>query len=82
MSKQTSPSETTQTADSTIIDEALSAQVSQLWAQLDELKQQPSNPVGDIEQFNKKLKRTTLEQEESNKKKPSALPALQWLLLP
>jgi cell division septation protein DedD len=67
MNKQTSPSETTQTVDS-IIDEALSAQVSQLWAQLDELKQQPSNPVGDIEQFNKKLKRTILEQEESNKK--------------
>ena len=67
VSEQASSIETTQTTES-IIDEALSAQVSQLWAELDELKQQPSNSEGDIEQFNKKLKKTILEQEQSNKK--------------
>jgi predicted transcriptional regulator len=55
-------------ATSAIITETLTAQVSQLWAELEEIKQQPSSSEGDIEQLTKKLKKTVQEQEETNKK--------------
>ena len=65
--QETVASEQTQSSDS-VIGEALTAQVSQLWAELDELKQQPAEPSGEVDQLNKKLKRTILGQEETNKK--------------
>lgn len=62
------PSEPTQATDSVVIGEALTAQVSQIWAELGELKQQPTEPSDELEQLNKKLKRTIQGQEETNKK--------------
>jgi hypothetical protein len=59
--------EKTQATDS-VIGEALTAQVGQLWAEVDELKQQSVDPSDDVDQLKKKLKRTFLGQEETNKK--------------
>lgn len=60
------PSEPNQATDSVVIGEALTAQVSQIWAELSELKQQPTEPSDELEQLNKKLKRTIQGQEETN----------------
>ena len=65
--QETLASKETQSADS-VISETLTAQVSQLWAELDELKQQPADPTDDIDQLSKKLRKTILEQQETNKK--------------
>ncbi len=65
--QETLVNESIQTTDS-IIGEALTAQVGQLWAEVDELKQQSAEPSDDVDQLNKKLKKTILGQEETNKK--------------
>ncbi len=70
--KQDSVAEEKPETSSNVIAEALTAQVSQLWAEVADVKEQmtntkPNDPTDAIEQINKKLKRLSREQEDTNK---------------
>ncbi len=70
--KQDSVAEEKPETGNNVIAEALTAQVSQLWAEVADVKEQmtnaqPDNATDAIEQINKKIKRLSREQEEKNK---------------
>ena len=70
--EQSSISEEKQETGNNVIAEALTAQVSQLWAEVADVKEQISNTpandsTDDIDQINKKIKRLFREQEDTSK---------------